>query len=92
MSPESLASPFPGVSGPKFRRMFMDLFTARDIAEALLSFDLETPCEEVRTVMVRHGQDVASVRIKGTVQGYVRLGDLDSSACADYLRHFTTVV
>jgi hypothetical protein len=90
MSPESQASPFPGVSGPKFRRMFMELFTARDIAEALLSFDLDTPCGEVRTVMVRHGQDVASVRIKGTVQGYVRLADLDSAACADCLRHFTT--
>jgi len=89
MSPESLASPFPGVSGPKFRRMFMDLFTARDIAEALLSFDLNTPCAEVRMVMVRHNQDVASVRIKGTVQGYVRLTDLDSTACADCLRHFT---
>jgi soluble cytochrome b562 len=90
MSPESLASPFPGVSGPKFRRMFMELFTARDIAEALLSFDLDTSCAEVRTVMVRHSQGVASVRIKGTVQGYVRLADLDSRACADCLRHFTS--
>jgi hypothetical protein len=90
MSPESLAAPFPGVSGPKFRRMFMDLFTARDIAEALLSFDLDTPCEEVRKTMQRHNQDVASVRIKGTVQGYVRLTDMDSIACADCLRHFTT--
>jgi hypothetical protein len=90
MSPESLASPFPGVSGPKFRRMFMELFTARDIAEALLSFDLDTPCAEVKTVMARHSQGVASVRIKGTVQGYVRLADLDSIACADCLRHFTS--
>ena len=89
MSPESLASPFPGVSGPKFRRMFMELFTARDIAEPLLSFDLTTSCDEVRKVMERHVQDVASVRIKGTVQGYVRLSQLDSAACADCLRHFT---
>jgi hypothetical protein len=70
--------------------MFMELFTARDIAEALLSFDHETPCKEVRAVMVRHCQDVASVRIKGTVQGYVRLAALDSAACADCLRHFTS--
>ena len=90
MSPESLASPFPGVSGPKFRRMFMELFTARDIAESLLSFDLETKCKEVRAVMQRHGQDVASVRIKGTVQGYVRMTDMDCPACADCLRHFTS--
>jgi hypothetical protein len=86
----SQASPFTGVSGPRFRRMFMDLFTARDIAEALLSFDLDTPCAEVRTVMIHHDQEVASVRIKGTVQGYVRLAHLESAICADCLRHFTS--
>jgi hypothetical protein len=90
MSAESLAASFPGVSGPKFRRMFMELFTARDIAEALLSFDFDTPCTEVRTVMLRHTQDVASIRMKGTVQGYVRLTDLDADTCVDCLRHFTS--
>jgi len=40
--------------------------------------------------MSRHGQEVASVRIKGTVQGYVRLTGLDAAACADCLRHFTS--
>lgn len=67
----------------------MDLFTARDIAEALLSFDLDTPCDEVGKVMRRHSQDVASIRIKGTVQGYVRLSLLDRRTCGDCLRHFT---
>jgi len=89
-SPESLIEPFPGVTGPKFRRMFMELFTARDIAESLYSFDLDSDCETVSKAMRRNQQDVASIRINGTVQGYVRLLDLVAGACADGLRHFTT--
>lgn len=89
-SPESLTETFPGVTGPKFRRMFMELFTARDIAESLYSFDLHSDCETVSKVMQRNHQDVASIRINGTVQGYVRLIDLAGGECSNGLRHFTT--
>jgi len=89
MSPESLSTPFPGLSGPRFRRMFMELFTARDIAGPLYSFDLNSPCGEVARVLDRHDQELASVRILGTVQGYVRRRDLGEGSCADCLRHFT---
>ena len=90
LSPESLAEQFPGVTGPKFRRMFMELFTARDIAESLYSFDLDSDCDTVRKVMQRKQQDVASIRISGTVQGYVRFVDLDGDDCSGSMRHFTT--
>lgn len=90
LSPESLAEQFPGVTGPKFRRMFMELFTARDIAESLYSFDLDSDCATVRKVMQRNQQDVASIRISGTVQGYVRFVDLDGDDCSGSMRHFTT--
>jgi len=90
LSPESIAEPFPGVTGPKFRRMFMELFTARDIAESLYSFDLDSDCDTVRKVMQRKQQDVASIRISGTVQGYVRFVDLDGDDCSGSMRHFTT--
>ena len=90
LSPESLADQFPGVTGPKFRRMFMELFTARDIAEALFSFDLDSDCDDVSKVMKHHNQDVASIRVKGTVQGYVRYSSLKASECADGMRHFTS--
>ena len=90
LSPESLAEQFPGVTGPKFRRMFMELFTARDIAESLYSFDLDSDCDTVKKVMQRQQQDVASIRISGTVQGYVRFVDLQAGECANSLRHFTT--
>ena len=89
LSPESLAEQFPGVTGPKFRRMFMELFTARDIAESLYSFDLDSDCDTVRKVMQRKQQDVASIRISGTVQGYVRFVDLDGDDCSGSMRHFT---
>jgi hypothetical protein len=89
LSPESLAEQFPGMSGPKFRRMFMELFTARDIAESLYSFDLDSDCDMVRKVMQRNQQDVASIRISGTVQGYVRFVDLTGDECSNSMRHFT---
>jgi hypothetical protein len=87
---DRLSEQFTGVAAPKFRRMFMELFTAMDIAESLFSFDLNNSCSEVKKVMTKHQQDVASIRIKGTVQGYIRQQDLHSGECADVLRHFTT--
>jgi hypothetical protein len=78
------------VIAPRFRRMFAELFTAMDIAESLFSFDLNSACEEVVTVMRLHYQDVASVRSKGKVQGYIRASDLAATTCAERMRHFTT--
>lgn len=81
-------SPFAGMADPHFRRTFMELFTARDIAEGLLSFDAEADCPEVQRTLAQRRRDVASIRIKGSVQGYVRLSDLAKGACADCFRHF----
>jgi hypothetical protein len=73
---------------PHFKRMFMELFTARDIAEGLLSFDINTACSEVKTALGRRRRSVASVRIKGAVQGYLRRSDLAEGVCGDCFRHF----
>jgi hypothetical protein len=88
-TPHRLSEQFTGVAAPKFRRMFMEVFTAMDIAEPLFSFDLNNACSEVNRIMTHHQQDVASIRIKGAVQGYIRQRDLQSGECADVLRHFT---
>lgn len=82
-------SPFDRMADPHFKRMFMELFTARDIAEGLLSFDAGANCDEVRKALAHRRRDVASIRINGAVQGYVRLSDLGAASCADCLRHFT---
>ena len=69
--------------------MFMELFTARDIAEGLLSFAVDSDCDEVKTILELRKRAVASVRVNGAVQGYLRLSDLEAGQCADCLRHFT---
>ena len=79
----------PGFAGPHFRRMFTELFTAGDIAESLLSFDASQSCNDAARILDMHKQDVASVRINGTVQGYIRRTDLTETECTDQIRHFT---
>jgi len=74
---------------PHFKRMFMDLFMAQDIAEGLLSFDMHSTCSQVRKTLERQRRPVASVRVNGAVQGYIRLADLADGECADCFRHFT---
>jgi len=78
---------------PGFKRMFMETFTAKDIAESLLSFDSDTPCERALRDMKNQRCEVASVRISGSVQGYIRVPELTemsaAAECADHIRHFT---
>ncbi len=78
-----------GFSDRHFKRMFMELFTAKDIAEGLLSFDADCDCAEVRAILELRQRAVASVRVHGAVQGYLRLSDLGTGQCADCFRNFT---
>jgi hypothetical protein len=78
-----------GFGDQHFKLMFMELFTARDIAEGLLSFDVDSDCVEVKAILERRKRAVASVRVNGAVQGYLRLPDLEAGRCADCFRHFT---
>jgi hypothetical protein len=78
-----------GFDDQHFKRMFMELFTAKDIAEGLLSFDADSDCAEVKAVLERRRKSVASVRVNGAVQGYLRLLDLAAGQCTDCFRHFT---
>lgn len=86
---DAFASTIPGFASPAFRRMFTELFTARGIAERLLSFDADNPCKDACKIMEKHKQNVASVRISGRVQGYIREIDIGEGDCADAIRHFT---
>jgi len=78
-----------GFGDQHFKLMFMELFTARDIAEGLLSFDADSDCVEVKTILELRKRAVASVRVNGAVQGYLRMSDLEAGQCADCFRHFT---
>ena len=78
-----------GFDDRNFKRMFTEIFTARDIAEGLLSFDADMPCEQAARNLRKHRHEVASIRVSGTVQGYVRASDLGDGECAECFRHFT---
>ena len=63
--------------GSHFKRQYNDIFTAREIAEPLLSFNTETPVERVRESLREHHRRVATVRVNGEVTGFItrnRLG------------------
>jgi hypothetical protein len=77
-----------GFEDKNFRRLFMDIFTAKDIAGGLLSFDIDSPCEKVASALEKQCHQVASVRADGSVQGYVRRSDMDKGSCADFFRDF----
>jgi len=86
----SSEEPFTGVSESQFRRMFSEIFTARDIAGPLLSFDHDKSGHEIYAVLAEHQDDVASIRASGSVEGYVRQVDLsDGGGCRENLRRFT---
>lgn len=78
-----------GFGNQHFKRLFIDLFSVQDIAEGMLSFDADTECLTVRTMLQKHKRTIASVRINGVVKGYVRMSDLDTGQCIGYLRSFT---
>ncbi len=81
-----------GMDPVRFKRVFGDLFTAKDIAEPLLSFDADKNCSEVSKSLIVYEQDVASVRIHGAVQGYLLKQDSDNNddgTCSEIIRHFT---
>lgn len=68
------------------RRVFLENFSAADIAEPLASFDAGTPAAEVLAAMMRRVYKVAGVRRDGTICGYVRLEELAEGLCGD-VRH-----
>lgn len=79
----------PGFSDKNFKNKYLELFTARDIAESLLSFDSDTVNDVANKAFNYHKQGVASIRINGSVQGYVKQVGLKGLVCGDSMRHFT---
>lgn len=78
-----------GFHTPQFKRMFSESFVAQDIAEPLLSFDMNTPCKAIKKYMKQQHQDLVGIRNGGTIVGYVRQIDLTDGVCADHLRHLS---
>jgi len=79
----------PGFSDKNFKNKYLQLFTARDIADNLLSFDSETKVSKAEKALNYHKQNVASIRINGRVQGYIKQESLKGDVCGDSMRHYT---
>ncbi len=78
------------LGGEHFRRLFQELFSARDIAGGLLSFDGACSPAHVAAVLDARQREVAGIAMDGVVSGYVRRADLDVGAgdCASCRRPF----
>lgn len=70
------------------RRVFLESFSAADIAEPLASFDAATPAVDALAVMTRRAFKVAGVRKDGIICGYVRQEELAKDTCGNVLHPF----
>jgi hypothetical protein len=92
LTPKQKAEFFSPVSQPHFKRLFAELFSAKDIADPLLSFDADKSTIDVAKALETYQQEVASVRIHGAVRGYLQKADIgegNEQVCAQQIRHFT---
>jgi hypothetical protein len=70
-------------SGHDLRTLFSNRITARDVAEALVSFDAEQPARLVTRFMEQRDFDAVGVRQHGSVTGYVLREELGEGTVAD---------
>ncbi|MEW6518664.1 MAG: Swt1 family HEPN domain-containing protein [Thermodesulfobacteriota bacterium] len=72
----------------RLRRLFVEGFTAMDLAEPLASFDAETEALKVRAFLFEQDYDLAGIRLDGLIRGYARREALTSGRCGDHLVPF----
>ncbi|WP_456373689.1 HD domain-containing protein [Thiolapillus sp.] len=78
-----------GFSRRRVQRLFSEAFTAKDIAEPLPSFDGDRLARGVQALMQEAGLQVAGVRDRGIVVGYIRREELTGETCLDHSRGFS---
>jgi len=79
----------PGFTDINFKNKYLQLFSARDIAESLLSFDSDTPVRKANDAFSYYKQSVASIRINGRVQGFIEQALIKGEVCGESMRHYT---
>ena len=73
------------------KRQYNDIFTAKDIAEPLLSFDADSSVARVQKLCGEHRLPVATVRIDGEVKGYLALNNISGKRiCGSASRPFSS--
>jgi hypothetical protein len=81
--------PWRDTQSSRLRRLFLEGFSAMDVAEPLVSFDETAKAETVCQFMQEKRFALVGVRKKGLVEGYVRREDLISGTCGDHFQPFT---
>jgi hypothetical protein len=81
-------APHGDASRRRLRRLFLEGFTAADVAEPLVSFDAERPAAEARRLLEARGFDLVGVRREGLVRGYAVREELAGGSCGDHLHPF----
>lgn len=73
------------------KRQYNDIFTAKDIAEPLLSFDADTSVARVQKLRGEHRLPVVTVQIDGQVKGYLALNNISGEkTCGSASRPFSS--
>jgi hypothetical protein len=72
----------------RLRHLFLDTFSAMDVAEALVSFDAGAPAAEVAAFLDGRGWDLVGVRENGLVTGFALRAELGAGALGAGLRRF----
>lgn len=67
-------------------RIFTESFAARDIAQAIVSFDASSPAAEVQQNVIRQRLRLVGIREAGIVTGYAATSELDDGSCGDHMR------
>ena len=70
------------------RRVFLEGFAARDLAEPLASFDVTTDVQIVRQFMVDRPLRVVGVRVDGLIAGYVEQDEIDDRPLSEQIIPF----
>jgi hypothetical protein len=81
--------PWKDTQSSRLRRLFLEGFSAMDIAEPLVSFDAEADARTVRAFMHEKEFDLVGIRVDGLIHGYVWRDDLVEGFCRDHMRTFT---
>jgi hypothetical protein len=71
-------------------RVFERAFTAQDIAEPLLSFDSDRRAKDVAAEMSEARVEVAGIRRKGVLCGFVEAASLGQGFCETFRREFVS--
>jgi hypothetical protein len=72
----------------RMKKLFMEDFTARDIAEPLLSLDGDKPARDALSLIRDREVRAVGIRVDGQVAGYVTEEDSGEGACRDRMHEF----